>query len=153
MPDSVTPWTAACQASLSCILVAIWLRENTSCSVPDKDGIIVISLTGQDVPVIKTRRFAYQMPLPHHRRLVAAGLEQLRKRLLASVENAVFVVGETVLVAVLAGKQAGPRRAAERIGYETVGETRTLLRQPVDVGRVDATSRPRFSASATHSSE
>ena len=70
--------------------------------VPDEDGVVIVALAGEDVPVVEARGIAHQVPFAHHGRLVAARLQQFGQGLLAAVEDAVFVVGEAVLVAVLA---------------------------------------------------
>ena len=102
--------------------------------VPDEYRVVVISLSGEDVPVIESRGIAHQVPFPDHRRLVSARLQQLRQCLLAAVEDAVLVVRETVGMTVLAGQQAGPGGSAQGICDKTVCEAGPFLGQTVDVG-------------------
>ena len=74
------------------------------------------------------------MPFSYHGGFVSALLQEFGDGLLAAVEDAVFVVGESVLVAVLAGEQAGPGGAAQGVGHETVGKAASLFGQTVDGG-------------------
>ena len=56
---------------------------------------------------------------------------------MAAVENAVFVVRESVFVAVLAGEHTCAAGSREGIGYETVDEFDTVGSNAVEVGCFD----------------
>ena len=79
-------------------------------AIVDERRIIVVALSGQDVPVVEAGGIARQMPFAHDASLVAGLLQQLWEGLLAAVEGT-RVVGESVFMAVLAGEQTGARGA------------------------------------------
>ena len=107
----------------------------------DHRRVVVAPLAGQDVPVIEAGGIGHQVPLAEDRGLVAGGLEQFGKRDLRAVEAAVGVVEEAVGVAVLAGEDGGPRRPADGVGHEAPVEAHALLRDAIDVGRLDQLPR------------
>ena len=86
--------------------------------------------------MIETGRLTHEVPLADDRRLVAGLLHELRERRLAAVKRAV-VVGKAIQVAVLAGEDHRPRRAADRVGAEAIAKESAFPRDPIDVGRVD----------------
>ncbi len=75
------------------------------------------------------------MPLADHRRLIPRLLEQLRERLLASVEALRDEV-RPVQVAVLPRQDRRPARRADRVGHERVAEQHPLARDPINVRRL-----------------
>ena len=103
--------------------------------VPDENGIVVVALSSEDVPVVKPGWVAHEVPLAYHCSLVAGCAEQFWKGLLASVEDAVLIVREPVLVAVLSRNHAGPRGTGQGVCHEGVRETCPLVCEAVDVGR------------------
>ena len=78
-------------------------------SIVDEGGIVVVALTGEDVPIVEACWVAGEVPLADDAGFVAGLLQQFWKGLLAAVKSA-RVVGEPILVAVLAREQTGSRR-------------------------------------------
>ena len=76
------------------------------------------------------------MPLAYEGRAVARPLQQLGHGLLRAVEDAVLVVGEPVLVAVLAGEHACARWPRERVGHEAAREAHAVGGYAVQVWRL-----------------
>lgn len=89
----------------------------------DEIGVVVVALSGNDLPMVETRRQTSQVPLADDGRLVAGLLQQFGEGLLRSVEGrAERVVRIAVGVRMFAREHAGAARAAQRIGHEAVGE-------------------------------
>ena len=84
-----------------------------------ESGVIVFSLSDKDFIMIETRWLTYQMPLSDKCRLIARFLKQLGHCLLRTVKDAMFVVGKTILMAMLARKHARTRRSAQRVCHKT----------------------------------
>ncbi len=101
----------------------------------DELRIVVVALTGKDLPVIKSHRCGHQMPLPDDRRLVPGTLQQLWEGDLRRIE-ARSVVNETVQVTVFPRLDDGPARPADRVGNEGVVERHPLTREPIQVRRL-----------------
>ena len=99
--------------------------------------IVIVTLAGQDFPVVEARRQAFEVPLADDGRLIARLLEQLGHGLLGAVEHAGRVVREAVGVAVLARNHAGTAGTAQRVGHEAVGEAHAVGGNAVEVGRLD----------------
>ena len=104
---------------------------------PDEVGVVVVALSGNDFPFVEALRQTFQVPFAKDGRLIARLSQQGGKRLLRGVEHAGGVVRESVLVAVLTRQQAGPRRTAQGVGNEAVGETETVVGDAVEMGRLD----------------
>ena len=83
----------------------------------DEIRIVITALAREDLPIIETSRVRIEMPLAEHDGLVAGALQMLRKSGLRTVE-AVSVAEEPIEMTVLAGKDRGAGRAADRIGAE-----------------------------------
>ena len=99
--------------------------------------IVIVTLAGQDFPIVEAGRQAFEVPLADNGRLVARLLEQLGHGLLGAVEHAGRVVREAVGVAVLARNHAGTAGTTQRIGHKAVGEAHTIGGDAVEVGRFD----------------
>ena len=69
--------------------------------------IVVFSLPGDNLKVVKTRRCTHQMPLPYQASAVACLLQKLGHSLLRTVEHTVLVIGKAVFVAMLARYHTG----------------------------------------------
>ena len=104
-----------------------------SLAVVNECRVVVVSLACENIPVVEARRIARQVPFPHHAGLIAGFLQQFGEGLLAAVKGA-RVVGEPVLMTVLAREQAGSRRSRERVGHEALGKPHAMVGYPVDVG-------------------
>ena len=101
--------------------------------------IVIRPLPNQDVEVIKTGRNALEVPLADHRRLVTHLAQQLRERLLRTVERRSAVHQKPVQVTVLAGEDHRAAWPADRVGDVTLAESHALLRDTIHVRRlVDA---------------
>ena len=103
----------------------------------DEVGIVVVSLFRHDVPVVKTGGKADEVPFSDDGSLIARFLEEFGHGLLRAVEDAVFVVGESVFVGVLAGEHAGSGGSGERVGDVGVDELDSVGSDAVKVGRAD----------------
>ena len=75
--------------------------DDAALAVIYKGRVVVLALSDEDVPVVEAGRVGGQVPLADDRCLVAGLAQELGEGLLAAVEGA-GVVGESVLVAVLA---------------------------------------------------
>ena len=56
-------------------------------------GIVIVTLCGEDVPMVETGGTAHEVPFTDQRGLIAGFLEQLGHGLLRAVEDAVLIVG------------------------------------------------------------
>ena len=99
--------------------------------------IVIVTLAGQNFPIVEAGRQAFEVPLADNGRLVARLLEELGHGLLGAVEHAGRVVREAVGVAVLARNHAGTAGTTQRIGHKAVGEAHTIGGDAVEVGRFD----------------
>ena len=97
--------------------------------------VVVRTLPGQHFPSVESGRGCLQVPLAEYRRLVPGRLQELRKRLLGSVEPQ-SVVENSVQMAVLAGQDHGPARSANRVRHQSPVEPHPLSGDPIQVGRV-----------------
>ena len=101
--------------------------------IVDHRRVVIDPLPGQDVPLIKARRVAAQVPLADDCGLVSRCLQQLREGHLRSIEHAVRVVVKPVEVVVLARQDTGPARTTDGIGNQAAIEPHPLFRDAVDV--------------------
>ena len=99
----------------------------------DEVRVVITSLAGEDFPVVESGGVADQVPLADDGGLVAGLLEVFGKGRLRAVEFGAVVIDEAVDVRVLAGEDAGARRAADRVGAIRTLENRALLGEAVDV--------------------
>lgn len=99
----------------------------------DEVRVVVVSLAGNNLPIVESGREAFQMPFPDDGCLVACLLEQFRKCLLGGVEYAGCVVVEPVCARVFSCEHACPAGAAQRVGHETVGESHAVGGDAVEV--------------------
>ena len=102
-----------------------------------EDWIVVFALTNENIPMVKTCRFAHQVPLADEGCLVARCLQEFGHCLLGTVEDTVFVVGKSIDVAVLTSEHAGTTGTGKTVGNETVAEEHTLLGNLVEIGSLD----------------
>lgn len=95
------------------------------------DGIVVKSLSGEDIPVVETRGVGREVPFSDHGRGVSGLLQQFGEGLLRSVK---FVEDRgAVEVAVLAGEHRCPRRGRDGVGGKAVVKHHSVLGQAVHV--------------------
>ena len=100
----------------------------------DEVRVVIDALARQDRPAVEAGRVAAQVPLADHARMVARRLQVLgdgRLRAVEAVEHR-----HAVLVAVLAGQDAGPAGRADRVDAEAGVETHALLGEAVEVRRL-----------------
>ena len=105
----------------------------------DKIGIVVIALSGNDLPMVEPGGQTFEMPFADDSRFVSGLLQQLGESLLRIVKDAGRVVVKTVFVGMLARKHTGAAGTAQGIGDETVGETHALDGDAVEIGRRSVT--------------
>ena len=89
--------------------------------------------------MVEARGKGFEVPLANKRRLVSRLLEELGEGLLRTIELAMRIVVEPVLMAMLAGNHAGTARATEGVRDETIRKQYTLFRNAVEVGRMGIT--------------
>ncbi len=95
-------------------------------------GIIIRSLSGQDVPVIKAGRVGFEVPFADHCGFVADFLQQFGEGLLAAVKL-FSVVDDAVNVTVFACQDYRPAGGADGISAEAIVKEHTLLCETVEV--------------------
>ncbi len=100
----------------------------------DERGIVVITLTGNNLVMIKARGCADQMPFTYDSRGITRLLHQFGHGLLTAVKDAVLVVRKPILVAVLTCDHTGTTRAGERVGHKTVDKPHSVLSNTVQIG-------------------
>ena len=100
------------------------------------DGVVVVALAGEHSPIVETgrvvRRTMAEVPLAEQRRLVAGGLQRLRKRPQRVVQQGVER-GHAVHVVVRAGEDGGTARRADRVGAEHGVEAHPPVGDAIDV--------------------
>ena len=101
----------------------------------EEPQVVIPALAGQHFPVVEPGRPADQVPLADDGRLVAGRLEQFGERRLAAVEDVLLVGVEAVDVAVGAGEDGRPGRAAEGVGGQAAVEPHAAGGDAVDVRR------------------
>ena len=99
-----------------------------------KIRIIVVALSRQNLPEIKTRRQCFEMPFSHNSRLVTCLLQQFGHRLLSPVKLASRIIGKSVFMTEFSRQHASPAGTAERISDKTVGKSHPLTRYTVEMG-------------------
>src|SRR4051812_32981795 len=103
--------------------------------------VIINSLSGKDFPIIEAGGIRFQMPLTYDSGLIASRLEQLGHGGLRSVKAAVFVIIESIRVAVFAREDASAARAANGIRHQAAVEAHALFGQTINVGSLDEFAR------------
>ena len=98
-------------------------------AVADHGWIVILTLPGEDLPVVESRGIAHQMPLADQCRLVACLLQELRKGLLGSVKRCGLVVIKTVEMSIFPREYGGPAGAAEGAGDKAAIEEHAILGQ------------------------
>ena len=79
---------------------------------PDELRIVVVSLAGKNLPVVKAGRIGLKMKLAYHRSLISDFLQKLRKCCLTEIENVAGIAVEMVGAAMFSGKYASSGRTA-----------------------------------------
>ena len=78
----------------------------------DEIRVVVVSLSGNNLPVIKAGRQAFKMPFTHQCCLITDFLQQFRKSLLRTVEYASGIIIEFIGTTMFARYHAGTAGAA-----------------------------------------
>ena len=78
----------------------------------DEVRVIIIALSGHNLPIIEAGRQAFEVPFADEGRFITGLLQEFRKGLLRSVEHASGVVVELVGATVLTGNHAGTAGSA-----------------------------------------
>ena len=128
VPDAVHP--IYCQICHNIGSIAFPLYPFT---IFNKFRIIIIPLSYQDVPIIKSGRFRYQMPFTDHSSLIAISLKQFRKSLLTTVKCG-GIIRKSIGMTMFTGQHAGTAGTTQRVCYKAVCETDTLIGYPVNIG-------------------
>ena len=100
----------------------------------EEGRVVIDALARQDRPAVEAGRVAAQVPLADHARMVAGRLQVLgdgRLRAVEAVEHR-----HAVLVAVLAGQDAGPAGRADRVDAEAGVQSHALVGEAVEVRRL-----------------
>ena len=107
-------------------------------AVANEVGVVVFSLSDEDVPVVEARGVRGQVPFAHNCSLIPGLLQQFGEGELRTVE-AGAVVDEAIGMAMLAREHTGAAGATDGVGYEAVGEAYALIGYAVNVGRFNVT--------------
>ena len=76
--------------------------------------VVVVALSGDNLPIVEARRHALQVPFTHNSSLITCRLQQLGEGLLRIVEYRTWlIVGKTVCVAVLTRNHTGAAGATQ----------------------------------------
>ena len=118
---------------------AIALLHRLATVLMVEDWIVVFALTDEDVPMVKTCRFAHQVPLADEGCLVTRSLQKFGHCLLGAVKDTMLVVGKAIDVAMLTCEHAGTTGTRKAVGHETIAEQDTLLGNLVKVGSLNVT--------------
>ena len=78
----------------------------------DEIRIVVVALSGDNLPVIKTGRQTFKMPFTYQCCLITDFLQQLRKSLLRTVEYASGIIIEFISTTMFTCYHAGTTRTA-----------------------------------------
>ena len=94
--------------------------------------VVIRALSLEYLPEVKTRGFAFQVPLPDHRGLIAPLLQQFGEGLLLAVKS--LTIGElSIQVTVFSGQNHGSAWSANGIGDESAIEKHAILGNTIDV--------------------
>ena len=96
--------------------------------------IVVITLLGNYLPIIKTCRQCTEMPLTDDGRLITSLLQQLGERLLLGIEHAGRVIEETILRRMFTRQHTGSTRTTQRVGNKTIRKTNSVTCNAVEIG-------------------
>ena len=96
--------------------------------------IVVIALTGNYFPVVKSGRKAFKMPFAYQCGLISGFLQQFGECLLSTIEYTSGVIIEFVGTTVLARYHAGTAGSAQRISLKAVGKEYSFFRYAVKIG-------------------
>ena len=107
----------------------------------DHRRIIVNALARENLPEIKAGRIGAEVPFANDGRLVAGLLQELGEGLLRAVERGIRVIGKAVEVTVFSRENRRARRTTNRIRHEAPVEAHPLLRDAIDVRRVEQFAR------------
>ena len=99
-----------------------------------EDRIVVFSLAGKNVVIVKAGRFGVQVPFTYHSRVVAALLKKFGDILLVTVKIVMEGVN-AVVVAVFSGEDYRTAWRADRICNEAVVQTSTFFGDAIDIRR------------------
>ena len=104
----------------------------------NKFRIIIIPLSYQDVPIIKSGRFRYQMPFTDHSSLIAISLKQFRESLLVTVKCG-GIIRKSIGMTMFTGQHTGTAGTTQGVCHKTICETDPFIGYPVNIGRLHIT--------------
>jgi len=99
----------------------------------NKFRIIIIPLSYQDVPIIKSGRFRYQMPFTDHSSLIAISLKQFRESLLVTVKCG-GIIRKSIGMTMFTGQHTGTAGTTQGVCHKTICETDPFIGYPVNIG-------------------
>ena len=106
----------------------------------DEIRIIIISLSGHNLPIIKSAGQALQMPFADQCRLIAYLLQKLRKSLLGAVEHTSRIIIKLIRATMFARYHTGTARTAQGIRDKTLGKADTVGSDTVKIRSFHITS-------------
>ncbi len=95
--------------------------------------VVILTLAGQDIKIVKTGRVTLEMPLADERRLVTRLTQEFGISLLRSIELN-RIVPDPVEMAVFSGENGRPARSADAVCAETAVKANAFPRNPVNAG-------------------
>ena len=128
VPDAVHP--IYCQICHNIGSIAFPLYPFT---IFNKFRIIIIPLSYQDVPIIKSGRFRYQMPFTDHSSLIAISLKQFRESLLVTVKCG-GIIRKSIGMTMFTGQHTGTAGTTQGVCHKTICETDPFIGYPVNIG-------------------
>ena len=102
----------------------------------DKPGVIIVPLTRENFPVIKTLHFSTEVDFTNHCRLIAIFLEDLLELLLVVIKGAA-ITGHAVFVAVFTGENHSTAGGAYGIDTKVFGKNNSFFSYRVDMRGID----------------
>ena len=97
--------------------------------------VVIDSLAGKDVPIVKSGWLTLQVPFADDRGRVARRLHDFWECLLPSVEPAVTVVVKAVHVRVFSRQDCRSTGSADRIRHQAAIKSHPFFGQPIHLGR------------------
>src|SRR5690606_7977618 len=106
-----------------------YITLNTLATVihADEIGVIILSLSGQNLPVGESLWRASQVPFPDPGGLVSVIGQILDKSMLRAVESAADIIAESVFVTVATGQQNRTAWSADGVRYIGLIEAHTFF--------------------------
>lgn len=105
-----------------------------------KIRVVVITLAGNNFPMIKSGWKTYQVPFSDKSGLIAVFPQYLRKSLLSTVKDTGTVVIKLIATTVLACQHTGTAGSTEGIRHKTVGKLYTIGCDTIQIGSMYITT-------------